>query len=308
MAFLSAAELRKYDWRPEVLIKKLKEKTPFETKTSKSAVLRVVHPERNWEGVIRSGSNTDLSKLIFVDDKGNTSKLSEIVKTTEFGGKGAGSGTAKEDMALKSLREQMEEVKIKEASSIIKIKIGTKIYNAYDVISTPGTPKSDFHLIDPDGNEIVWISHKDGRTEKDFQQWGGMSQRTEPEIYSHRESQSLIADIKKLFPEGLPSATTIARKISDNRLKNMSVYGNRYGGPFGRQNVTITLQGSVVLSKTGSLYTISALHTHLNGDNLTGGYEPVFMAIYKGDRSDFGIKGTRVVIAPLGSRKIKAFI
>jgi hypothetical protein len=41
---------------------------------------------------------------------------------------------------------------------------------------------------------------------------------------------------------------------------------------------------------------------------MTGDYEPVFMAIYKGDRSDFGIKGTRVVIAPVGSRKVTSII
>jgi hypothetical protein len=64
------------------------------------------------------------------------------------------------------------------------------------------------------------------------------------------------------------------------------------------------LQGNVKLTKAGSYYKISATHTHTNGDKMEGDYEPVFMAIYKGDRSDFGIKGTRVVIAPIGSRKL----
>ena len=32
------------------------------------------------------------------------------------------------------------------------------------------------------------------------------------------------------------------------------------------------------------------------------------MAIYKGDRSDAGIKGTRVVIMPILGRKAKEFI
>ena len=89
-------------------------------------------------------------------------------------------------------------------------------------------------------------------------------------------------------------------QIKDNKLKMMSVYGNEYGRNYSRQNTTLMLQGSVNLEKKGSIYTISAFHTHLNGDDMTGGYEPVFMAIYKGDRSDFGIRGTRVVIAPAG--------
>jgi hypothetical protein len=88
----------------------------------------------------------------------------------------------------------------------------------------------------------------------------------------------------------------------------MSVYGNEYGNKFGRQNTTLMLQGDVNLSKKGLNYEITATHTHVNGDDMTGDYEPVFMAIYKGDRSDFGIKGTRVVIAPVGSRKVTSII
>lgn len=308
MKYLGATELRKYEWRAGVLIKKLKEKSPFETKTAKTAILRVIHPEKNWEQIIQSGSNIELNKLLFIDENGNVSKLTDIAKTTDFGGKGDRSGTVKEDMELKSLKDQLETAKIKESSSTIKIKIGSTIFNVYDAISTAGTPKSDFHLIDINGNEIVWISHKAGRTEKDFQQWGGMSQRSEPTIYLHPESQAFINAIKTDFPAGLPPTTVIARKIKDNKLKNMSVYGNKYGGPFGRQNVNIALQGSILVSKRGTVYSISAFHTHINGTILTGGYEPVFMAIYKGDRSDFGIKGARAGIVPIGNRKITKFI
>ena len=84
----------------------------------------------------------------------------------------------------------------------------------------------------------------------------------------------------------------------------MAVYGNEFGGELSRQNTSLMLQGAVVLKKEGSYYKITAHHTHLNGEEMTGGYEPVFMAIYKGDRSDMGIKGARVVIAPIGCRKI----
>lgn len=88
----------------------------------------------------------------------------------------------------------------------------------------------------------------------------------------------------------------------------MSVYGNEYGGLYSRQNTTLMLQGSVKLTKAGSNYKITAYHTHLNGEDMTGDYEPVFMAIYKGDRSDFGVAGTRIVIAPKGCRKITDYI
>lgn len=305
MAQLSASELRKYDWRPEVFIKMLNNKTPFEIKGGAKVVLI---PPAGVEKTLRNGSNNDLNNLRLAGTNGKVYKLSDIVKSKEFGGKGAGGGTVKEDAALASLRDQINKAKVKEGSPTIPIKVGAKIYNVFDAASTPGTPKSDFHLLDRDGKEIVWISHKDGRTEKDFQQWGGMSQRSEPKIFNHPEVQNFVQELKKLFPEGLPNATTLAREIKDTKLKMMSVYGNEYGGRFSRQNTTLMLQGSVELVKSGSNYVIKAYHTHDNGDAMTGGYEPVFMAIYKGDRSDFGVKGTRIVIAPRGSRKIKDYV
>jgi hypothetical protein len=48
---------------------------------------------------------------------------------------------------------------------------------------------------------------------------------------------------------------------------------------------------------------LTANHVHLNGESVdAGGFEPVLMAIYKGDRSDAGVRGTRIVISPIGGR------
>lgn len=305
MAQLSAAEIRKYSVRSEIFIRKLNEESPFEVKGGRKVVL--IKPA-GVEKTLRSGSNADLNALRFGDKKGAVWKLTDFIKTNEFGGKGAGSGTAKEDAALTDLRNQIEQARIKEGSVEIPIKIGTKTYMVMGVVSTPGTPKSDFHLVDKDNNEVAWISHKDGSRAKDFQQWGGLSQSKEPKLFNHSETTSFVAEVHKVYPNGLPNATTVYRKIKDAKLKMMSVYGNEYGGKFSRQNTTLMLQGDVKLSKKGQSYTITATHTHLNGDDMTGDYEPVYMAIYKGDRSDFGIKGTRVVIAPFGSRKVTSEI
>jgi hypothetical protein len=302
MSNLGGKELYKYDWRAEVFIKKLKNGELFDTTTGKIKLLPATSLIKAIE------KRESLTNVPIIGTDGKKYKISDFVKTAEFGGKGERGGVVKEDMALQSLRDQINAAKTKEKASTINIKIGTKIYKVFDAASTPGTPKSDFHLIDIDGKEIVWISHKDGKTEKDFQQWGGMSQRSEPDIYSHKESQKFINDMKDLYPDGLPNATTVARKIIDPKLRNMSAYGNQFGKVFGRQNVTLMLQGAITLAKQGSAYTIKGYHTHLNGEALTQGYEPVFMAIYKGDRSDFDIKGTRVVIAPAGCRKVSYYI
>jgi hypothetical protein len=304
---LSPAELRKYDWRAEDLIKKIQNKEPLELVNAKKTIMSM--PE-NGEKKIRDGSSKELSLLRFKADDGNEYKLSDILKNKDFGGKGAGSGTAKEDIALKSLISQIDAAKSIIAKATIPIKIGNKIYDVYGAASTPGTPKSDFHLIDINGKEIVWISHKDGKTPKDFQQWGGVSAKKEPTIYKHTETQAFINDIKtKEYPNNdFPRATTLAREIKDLKLKNMSIYGNQFGKSLGQQNVTILLQGNVKLVQHGELFTLESFHSHLNGELMSPEFEPVFLAIYKGDRSDFGIKGVRVVIAPRASRKITRFI
>lgn len=305
MAQLSPAELRKYDWRAGVFVEKLKAGTPFELSGGKMEVLSPIGTMKEAVRILEKGTNGELSGLKFTgQSKGGVYSLKDIVKNKEFGGKGEGGGTVKEDRALAELKKQLEAAKKKEKSATIPIRMGGKTYQVYDVRSTNGTPKSDFHFEDIDGKEILWMSHKDGKTERDFQQWGGVSYSKEPAINQHRETQQFIKDMKALYPKGIPPATTVARKIKDPKLKSMSVYGNEFGRAFGQQNVNICLQGDVVLKKEGKFYTVNAYHAHLNGEQLRNGYEPVFMAIYKGDRDSEGIKGARLGISPLGCRKI----
>ena len=299
MADLSGKELYKYEWRVEVFLKKYKNKEPFELTNGKKVVF-LTDTE-----VIQQISKKKPTVNIKLRDK--TSKLytfKDILKNSEFSGKGAGGGTIKEDRELESLIKQIDEAKKQVASSIIKVKVANKTYDVFTAASTSGVPKSDFHLVDVKGNEIVWISHKDGSRSKDFQQWGGISSAKEPLIFNHKETQKFISDIKNVYPKGLPPATTIYRHIKDNKLKMLSVYGNKFGGILGQQNVSMLLQGPVKLVKKGKYFVIKANHEHYNGDSVDGdGYDPVLMAIYKGDRSDAGIPGTRVVISPVGGRK-----
>jgi hypothetical protein len=244
------------------------------------------------------------NQKIFISDGKNEQSLSSLVKNHEFGGKGAGGSLRTEEFAIKQTRESIEEA-IKEYKGPISIKVGRKIYdNIIGVEKTNGTPKSDFHLIDVTGEAVIWISHKDGSRAKDFQQWGGISERKEPKIFKHKETQKFISDLKNTYPNGLPPATTVYRHIVDKELKMLSVYGNEYGSKLGEQNVSVLLQGPVSLSKTGKNYNLKSNHEHYNGDSVDGdGYDPVLMAIYKGDRSDAGVKGTRIVISPVGGRK-----
>ena len=75
-----------------------------------------------------------------------------------------------------------------------------------------------------------------------------------------------------------------------------------------KQNVRVVLQGPVELRKVGKNWEFTANHAHENGEDITGEFEPVMMAIYKGDRSNFGVAGARFAIQPKGSRKVTEWI
>lgn len=321
MATLSIKELQKRSGRIETLLRKLANGESFETTKGAFAANQLYHYKKKVLVKVYSPNDkkqfTDAQKALNSAGAGDefyigihTSKthgipITQLVKNAEFGGKGSGGSLQAESKAIGELQEAIEEA-IKQNKGPIAVKCGTHTYkNIVGVEKTDGTPKSDFHLIDSAGNALVWISHKDGRGPKDFQQWGGISQRSEPTIYSHKETQSFINDLKKFYHNGLPPATTLYRRISDTTLKMLSVYGNQYpSGRLGEQNVAVLLQGPPGVKKSGSSYVLTANHVHYNGDSVDdGGFEPVLMAIYKGDRSDAGVKGTRIVISPIMGRK-----
>lgn len=318
MANLSNTELKKRAGRIETLLSKLSKNEEFLTTKGSLKASILVHyknkaffasydPSKNdqFRKAVSALNSSTTVDVFYISDGKNSFNLpiTQLIKSGEFGGKEGGT-LGVEEKAITMLRESITQA-IKENKGPISIKLKTKtVKNIIDVEKTSGTPKSDFHLLDKDGKKVVWISHKDGSTPKDFQQWGGISQRVEPTIFNHPETQKFINDLKKRFPDGLPPATTLYRKIEDNKLKMLSVYGNKFGSSENEQNVSVLLQGPPGLQKSGSVYTLKANHVHYNGESVdSDGFEPVLMAIYKGDRSDAGLKGTRLGISPIQSRK-----
>jgi hypothetical protein len=236
-------------------------------------------------------------------------RLTQLYKDSTFSGRTQNT-TAAEDEQVRLIRRKLEEIKQKNGSDIVTLKIGKNYYRVVAVESTPGTPKSDFHFRDDQGRMVGFVSHKDGLSATAIQQWGGITVRGEPVLASHPETQAFVATIREMYPNGIPPATTVARQIKDTRLKMMSVYGNGYGGPSSIQNVDLLLQGTVNIQMvtTGKYKLIASSQTHNNGDAITGNYEPVFMAIYKGDRDNYGVKGARMVISAKGGRSIKQYV
>ena len=303
MASLTAKELFKYDWRAEVFLRKYKANEKFQMTGGAKVVLKY---NNAVAAAVTKRDAVALNKLKLEDTKGTMYAFGKLEKTKEdFGGGGTGSGTTKEDAQLASLQKQINEIKVKLGRASFIVRIGHKQYQVAGAETTAGTPKSDFQLTDTGGKAVVWISHKDGSTAKDFQQWGGM---TEPEILSHKEVKSFIAKVQSMYPNAIPRATTVARAIHDKKLKCMSIYGVNYGKSLGEQNVTILIQGPVNLVQQGSEYVFKSNHIHTNGQDMHGTYAPTLMAMYKGDRSQFKVVGARFAITPLGGRKITEMV
>jgi hypothetical protein len=233
--------------------------------------------------------------------------LTQIFKDSEFSGRTQAT-TAQEDAQIVRINQQLNAIFDKLGTEIIPLKVGTTIYQVGLCESTPGTPKCDFHFRGVSGY-VGHVSHKAGDGPKAFQQWSGTSQRVEPLIYNHPETQAFINTLKEMFVNGMPAATTVGRKIQDENLKKMAVYGSGYGGMKNENNVDVTMQGILNIQSRGRYYELTCSgHKLNNGDRISGNYEPVFLGVYKGDRSDHGIKGARVIIQPIGGRTISRFV
>lgn len=206
----------------------------------------------------------------------------DFLKTPEFGGKGAGSGTAAEDRELGQLRKAIEAAMVKAGVSILPMTVGGRNIDVVGVDSTPGTPKSDFHLVDPDGNEVAWISHKDGSKPTHFQQYGGLSGQA---FASNTEVAKFMNDLKTKFPEGMKRGESAWRTCKDKKVIMQSVWGVDYGGARGRNNVDEFHQGPMKIVKSGGRFVITSNHSDTNGKiPKTPGYECIYFARFTGDR------------------------
>lgn len=239
--------------------------------------------------------------------KGTTLKYpNDFFKTPEFGGKGKGAGTAAEDRYLAAFQKELEAVLMKEEAPYIDLVIGTRTVKCSGIMSTPmrgrRAPKADFTIFDPEGNEVAWISHKAGKTGADFQQYGGL---TDPVYNNVKEIQDFVEAVKKNSPAGLGPRETYYRKVKDEKVLGLVLWGLDHGknGKTGPENVNEFHQGPMKLVKTGGKYKIMSNHKVMNGPgamNLQGSWEPYYVARYTDNVKYLGIKNARVGVFPMG--------
>lgn len=235
-------------------------------------------------------------------------KLSNLYKDSEFSNRTQDT-TMQQDIQVNSIANQIENIKQSTNKNFVRIRIGNEYYSVVSVIDSPFGCKSDFNFINTSGEYVGFISHKHGNSPRDFQQWSGTSKRFQEAIFNHTETQSFIKELTARFDQGLPSTSSVARRIVDEKLKMMACFGTDYGNEFGLNNVNAIMQGNLLLKNQGDCYLLKASHNVILNSSLPDySYEPVFIAVHKKDRSDHGIKDARVTINPIGGRRIKDFI
>lgn len=251
---------------------------------------------------VATKNTKNLQTMTFMGTDRKPYKIKEFAKVPEFGGRGKGSGTTKEEHALTDIREQIERTLFNEGVSAIPIRIGNRTALVTGARTTPGSPKSDFEFVDPDDKTAFWISHKAGKVAKDFQQYGGLIE-LDPSGSKYPEVKAFIAEIHKRVPTGaLGPAETYFRSIKDTKIANLSLFGKNYqSGPAnGIHNIDVLMQGDLKLVKNGRIYTITCHHSTLRGTIPMDTYHPCLFVRVDNSRTQYGVRNARFMIASRG--------
>lgn len=298
---LSIPELYKYSWRIEAFLIKYRQEQAFELLDG--SIVKLLYSQ-HIEECIYLKEISKLTGYVLSSYDGKKYKLSDLRKTAEFGGKGAGYSTRVETNEISSINQQLFEIKTQTLQITVPLIVGSNVYTITSCTKTPGNPKSDFSFLDENDNEVIWISHKKGNKPQHFQQYSGLM-----EFKDHPEVSSFVYNISNQFPFGLSPSDCVGRKIDDVELKMKSVYGFDYNiNPFNKNNVTALIQGEIKFVKSDNYFTIETNKIHSNGEILDEIYDPIMIGRYGNDRHQLNIQHLRCMIIPKEGRKINGWL
>lgn len=309
---LSAYELKKRDWRLPLIIKKINDSKPFLLMNGNEVKVRKEKTLLNMLSLIQeTGNYKMMNDVEFTTTDYKKFGITDMAKSTEFGGKGEGSGTVAEDRALLNFRELIQEECRKKATPYIKIKIGNRTVNVKDIQKVKeGMPKADWEAIDEDNNPVAYFSHKDGRTAKDFQQYGGLVE-LDKKFPNNKEILAFTNKVKNITGGEMKSGQSFESDlIKDKKLILATVYGIDYDKSFpSTQNVDMFIQGTVKLTDRNKNYIIESNHTGYKGEIPTGDYAVNLFVRYDTSRTNFDVKKarfmTKAVVGIKSSKTIK---
>jgi len=152
------------------------------------------------------------------------------------------------------------------------------------------------------GEPQAYISHKAGKSAKDYQQYGGVSDKK----YNNNSDLKSFMDAVHAETGGtLSKKQSFYRPVKDDSLIFEAIYGPAYPGPPSISNIDEFHLGNMDLKGSGEgPYRITSTHSGSNGDKLKGSFSAVYVARYQGRRSPakaagVTIKDARVGIFPL---------
>lgn len=287
--------------RGPTVLEKIKNGDPFLLYKGGTVIIK---PEKHVIELIQIGldkkSNDILGAVTMTGMDNKRYKLSDFAKSAEFGGLGAGSGTRAEDAALSDIKKKLQAILEKENTPFIYVKFGNQVNRVTSIESTPGTPKSDFHMMDETGKMVYWISHKKGTRAYDFQQYGGMT-----ELAPHPDIDDFVKAVKAKLdnPKKFPMKVGFYRPVKSRDIMLKTLFGKGYkpGLPDSVQNINVLFQGVMDFSRTGErdgigIYTMKAHHELLHGKTPTGDYECYYYVRPEQAKTQFGIVGARFFI------------
>lgn len=254
-------------------------------------------------GYPKSGTSTPVKT-----NKGELTIPKDFLKTGEFGGRGAGSGTSAETMAMNYFNDNLNKKLTQLKRSFLNLSINGRTVKCAAMVKTEGKyqgrePKSDMTIVDHKGNPVAFISHKAGRSAKDYQQYGGLSYA---QYQNNSDIQSFMDDVIEATGGELSTGQSYYRPIKDNKLIREAMYGPEYSRRVASiSNVDEFHLGNMDLRGSGrGPYTIESVHKGTNGEIPKGEFTAVFFARFQGSRGDARaggrvLKKARVGIFPL---------
>src|SRR5210317_830361 len=302
---LSRGQLKKYDTRISKFVDQFLDGRPFESHSKSDPIkvdtLKINGKEYTLEDeredifqAIKSGSGTILAKGTSGGESVEVS-TSDFVKTADYGGKGAGSGTEKEDMALADANSNLKS--LNEGKPVNLLVNGVIYSDIVGAITVPKTPKADFAFVDKGGSPKIFISHKDGSRPNDFQQYGGL---THSKVINHPEVQSFVEAVKNNLEDDsqMERGSGFRRRVEDPELIRVLVYGVDFKSKtdYGINNVQVLYQGPLkyqAVSGKLNTFSVSSNHTINNPEVPQEGYYPYFYVTFRTNRNQFGVKDSR---------------
>jgi hypothetical protein len=309
---LSIGDLRKDENRVLTFINKVRDGETFATVKVGEVTIYKQQLDDITKFMNADGKFPANRTVMMVDtSKGKLKIPNDFLKTGDFGGKGAGSGTSKEAIALKLFNDNLNTILQKQGLSQIKLRINRRVVDCAIMEKTTGNyngkdPKSDMTIKDINGKPVAYISHKAGSSAKDYQQYGGVSDLALPTAYrGNAFIKKFMQDVNVLRPDGLKSGDSFYRTVTDPKLVKIMMYGPQFGSSASINNVDEFHLGNMSLKGSGDgPYEIISNHKGSNGDMPKGQFEAVLFIRFQDRRGDARaggevVKNARVGIFPI---------